>query len=148
VAQFAYLEVRPPGDEHSGARKALILKGATACEPGSQAQVTIDDLTDRGLLLEGALSLSEGEELEVIMPREGTRRVKVAWAGGRFFGCRFVEDVAATPPAPAGMDALPNKGSPEAVSLAAVQLHDLSLAIERISRVLDRAMDQLSKRDR
>jgi hypothetical protein len=149
VPQFGYLETSPASDE--GQRKTLRLTASGTAAADDRTQVVVHDVSETGLLLECWLDLSQGEELDVVLPQLGVRRVTVAWASGRFFGCQFADMVApesASAAAPSGMDELPNKGSPEAVSLASVQLHELSMAIERISRVLDRAMDQLSKRER
>lgn len=151
VAQLAYLECGTAAGEPRGSpRKTLRLStdhsGAT-----DSAQVIVHDISETGLLLETALELGEGEAIDVVLPGLGERRVTVAWSSGRFFGCQLAEydtNAAGSFAERAGMDALPSKGSPEAVSLAAHQLHELSQAIERISCVLDRAMDQLGKRDR
>jgi len=149
VSQLAYFENEQLSDERRGSpRKKLRLNASGAGTPGDQTQVVVHDISETGLLLETSLMLAQGEQLDVIMPDTGARRVTVVWASGHYFGCEFAEPIA---PAGAstvirrGIDGLPKKGSPEAVSLAAFQLHQLSMAIARISSVLDRAIDQLSK---
>jgi hypothetical protein len=151
VAQFAYLESGSALDERrSSPRKKLRLSTKGEIGRGEEAKVIVHDISETGLLLESTVKLEQDEELEIILPKLGAKRLKVVWASGRFFGCQFAEPVpdAVSALAPSGMGAIPKQGSPEAVSLAAVQLHDLSMAIERIGKVLDRAMDQLSKRER
>jgi hypothetical protein len=112
-----------------------------------EAQAVIHEISETGLLLESSLPLAQGERLDVIMPDRGARQVKIVWACGRYFGGEFEGHGTALEVRPVSscMDALPKKGSPEAVALAAFQLHELSMAIERISSVLDRAIYQLSK---
>ena len=152
MSQFAYLE-REDADGEPGnePRKRLRLSPHDMNAPGDQAQLIVHEISDSGLLLESTLPLVEGEQLDVVMPHEGARRVTIVWACGRYFGCRFAGagTASAVKPsaAPAGMDALPKKGSEEAVALAQVQLHELSMAIERITGVIDRAINQLSKRE-
>lgn len=143
MKQLAYLETG-----QTGGRKLLRLSCVTV--PGNGAQVTIRESSETGLLVESSVRLTPGEEIELVLPRAVVRRLTVEWAGERYFGCNFVEPLAVeTAEGPsAGMDALPSKGSPRAVSMAAHQLHELSQAIEKISSVLDRAMDQLSRRER
>jgi hypothetical protein len=152
VPQFGYLVTPPASDEPQRlARKTLRLTATGAAGADDRTHVVVHDVSETGLLLESPFELAQGEELDVILPRLGEKRVTVAWASGRFFGCQFADTAAPESDgvaAPSGMDALPGKGSPEAVSLASVQLHELSMAIERIGRILDRAMDQLSKRER
>lgn len=113
--------------------------------------VIVRDISATGLLIEGALGLSCGEQLDVLLPRQGTRQAIVAWTSGCFFGCQFVEPVGAEDAEaalPKTVAALPKKGSKEALSLAAFQLRELSLAVDRIGWVLDRAIFQLSRRNR
>jgi hypothetical protein len=146
VSVLAYLDER-----RGSSRKSLRLTASAPGASGDLTQVVVHEISETGLLLEGTLTLTQGEELEVVLPRQGARRVNVAWFSGRFFGCQFAEPL--PPPGSgaaiaSGTDALPKKGSQEAVSLAAVQLRQLSMAIERISRVLDRAIEQLSERNR
>ena len=152
MAQLAYLHIEAfPGERRGSPRKRIRLETSGRSPDRDRTQVIVHDVSNTGLLLESSAELSRGEELDVILPLVGTRRVTVAWASGRFFGCEFADDIPAGPEAAAGaprLNALPDRGSPEAVSLAAVQLHELSMAIERISKVLDRAMNQLSRRDR
>lgn len=151
MAQFAYFEADRAADEHwSSPRKILRLSESSTGASVGQTQTIVHDISETGLLLESDLKLEEGEELDVVQARAAARRVTVAWSSGRFFGCRFAEQLPVEEPAltkPSRMEAIPKKGSPEAVTLAAVQLHELSMAIEKISKVLDRAMDQLSKRE-
>ncbi len=149
VPQFAYLESEQDERRNSPRKKLrLNTSGATASD---QAQVVVHDISETGLLLESPLKLARGEELDVLLPDLGTRPVTVAWASGQFFGCEFVEVVpadAADEGTGRGLDARPEKGSPEAIARASYQLEELSQAIARMSSVLDRAIHQLSKRER
>ena len=152
VSQFAYLEGQHILEEPtSSPRKTLRLDTDPGSPSPDEIRVIVHDVSATGLLVEGALELSTGEQLDVLLPGQGTRQATVAWASGRFFGCQFVEPI---PPggtkgaSSRNVAALPKKGSPEAVSLAAYQLRELSLAIDRIGWVLDQAIFQLSKRNR
>lgn len=150
VAQFAYLESQHNLHERrSSSRKKLRLGTTAATASAHETKVIVRDVSATGLLIEGALELSRGEQLDVLLPNRGSRRAIVAWTSGCFFGCQFVEPVGADGAKGAkNVAALPKKGSPEALSLAAFQLRELSLAIDRIGWVLDRAIFQLSKRNR
>jgi hypothetical protein len=150
VSQFAFLESEAHHGEHSDRpRKRLRLSAHDLGLPGDQAELFVHEMSDTGLLLECSLPLEDGEQLDLITPDKGTRQITIVWSCGRYFACNFAELETASRAATAkGMDALPEKGSPEAVSLAQCQLHELSMAIERITGVVDRAINQLSKRER
>lgn len=152
VPQFAYLESQHiPSERRSSSRKTLRLGTGAATASADETRVIVRDISATGLLIEGALGLSCGEQLEVVLPSQGRRQAMVAWASGCFFGCQFVDPIGAEGARAAlstNVAALPKKGSPEALSLAAFQLRELSLAIDRIGWVLDRAIFQLSKRNR
>jgi PilZ domain-containing protein len=152
VSQFAYLESQQIVDERrSSPRKKLRFGARAASASGNATEVIVHDISATGLLIEGALGLSRGEQFDVFLPRQQMIRATVVWASGRFFGCQFVDPIPAQGAKAArskNVGALPKRGSPEALSLAASQLRELSLAIDRIGWVLDRAIFQLSKRDR
>ena len=73
----------------------------------------------------------------------------VAWSSGRYFGCKFSAPIAtaavsaALLRSPAPGDA---KASTETVEKALIELESLSFAIKRITRVVDKAIDQLTKK--
>lgn len=152
VSRFGYVESDGIGGEaRSRERKTLRLSAPNVSAAGDQPQLVVHELSDTGLLLESSLPLETGEQLDLITADQETKQVRIVWACGHYFGCEFEAAGAAAEvrsARPKGMDELPKKGSPEAVTLAQHQLHELSMAIERITSVVDRAINQLGKRER
>jgi hypothetical protein len=151
VPQVAYLQAEPMLDERrSSRRKRLWLSASAQTSSGERTKVVVHDISATGLLLESSVALPLGEELSVATPDQEIGRATVVWSSGRFFGCRFSEPIPTVKvsASKSALDALPKKGSPEAVALAAVQLRELSMAIDRISRVVERAFDGFSRRER
>ena len=148
MPQLAYLESAALDGPQIPSRRKLKLSSSKIAS-AEQAQVVIHDISETGLLLECSLEITAGEQIEVMMPQLGARCLFVAWTSGRYLGCEFIDSSGpagkSIPRAP-DIRALPKRASPEAVSLAAFQLQELSMAVERISKVLERAIDQLSKR--
>ena len=152
VPQFAYLESQHFLEVRTGlARKTLRLRSSDATASPDETRLIVHDFSATGLLVEGALALSRGEEFDLLLPGQGTRLATVVWISGSFFGCQFAEPIGperAKAALPKKIARLPKKDSPEAISLAAFQLHELSLAVDRIGWVLERVIFQLSKRNR
>ena len=79
----------------------------------------------------------------------GTAQAQVAWSSGRFFGCKFSDPIS-TAAVSAAMLRSPGPDQPqqnrETVEKALIELESLSFAIKRITRVVDKAIDQLTKK--
>jgi transcriptional regulator with XRE-family HTH domain len=72
--------------ETSGAR-------AGAEEAGSEANVTIHNISAAGLLIETALALAEGERLTLDLPEAGAVVAEVVWRSEQLYGCAFEQAI-------------------------------------------------------
>jgi hypothetical protein len=150
VSMRAQIDVGPEaGERRSSSRRKLKLEVEGASASASQTQVVIHDLSEDGLLVESPVSLEQGEAIDVVLPEAGTAQAQVAWSSGRFFGCKFSNPIstaavsAALLQSPAPDQPQPNT---ENVEKALIELEALSFAIKRITRVVDKAIDQLTKK--
>lgn len=150
VSMRAQLDVGPEaGERRSTSRRKLRLEAEGTSASALQTQVVIHDLSEDGLLVESPIPLEQGEAIEVVIPEAGTVQANVAWISGRFFGCRFSNPISTAAVSAAllrspGPDQLqPNM---ETVEKALIELESLSFAIKRITRVVDNAIDQLTKK--
>jgi len=146
----AQLEIDPEaGERRSTIRRKLRLEAEGASAASAQTSVVIHDLSEDGLLVESPVSLEQGETVEVVLPEAGIAQATVAWSSGHFFGCKF-----STPISTAAVSAAllrspasgQEQGNAEVVQKALVELESLSFAIKRITRVVDKAIDQLTKK--
>ena len=150
VSLRAKLDVGPEaGERRSSSRRKLRLDAEGASASALQTQVIIHDLSEDGLLVESPIGLEQGETIEVVIPEAGTAQAKVAWSSGRFFGCRFSNPISTAAVSAAllrspGPDQTPP--NMETVEKALIELESLSFAIKRITRVVDKAIDQLTKK--
>ena len=150
VSLRAQLDVGPEaGERRSTSRRKLRLEAEGASASALQTQVIIHDLSEDGLLVESPIALDQGETIEVAIPEAGTAQAKVAWSSGRFFGCRFSNPISTAAVSAAllrspGPDQIPP--NMETVEKALIELESLSFAIKRITRVVDKAIDQLTKK--
>jgi hypothetical protein len=150
VSLRAKLDVAPEaGERRSSSRRKLRLEAEGASASALQTQVIIHDLSEDGLLVESPIALEQGETIEVVIPEAGTAQAKVAWSSGRFFGCRFSNPISSAAVSAAllrspGPDQIPP--NMETVERALIELESLSFAIKRITRVVDKAIDQLTKK--
>ena len=150
VSLRAQLDVGPEaGERRSSSRRKLRLDAEGASASALQTQVIIHDLSEDGLLVESPIGLEQGETIEVVIPEAGTAQAKVAWSSGRFFGCRFSNPISTAAVSAAllrspGPDQIPP--NMETVEKALIELESLSFAIKRITRVVDKAIDQLTKK--
>ena len=144
----AQLEIEPTaGERRSTPRRKLRLEAAGASASSAQTQVVIHDLSEEGLLVESPVPLADGELLEVVIPEAGTAQAEVTWNSGRFFGCKFKQPIstaavsAALLRSPAPTQSRPNT---EVVQRALIELEALSFSIKQITRIVDKAIDQLT----
>ena len=150
VSLRAQLDVGPEaGERRSSSRRKLRLDAEGASASALQTQVIIHDLSEDGLLVESPIGLEQGETIEVVIPEAGTAQAKVAWSSGRFFGCRFSNPISTAAVSAAllrspGPDQIPP--NMETVEKALIELESLAFAIKRITRVVDKAIDQLTKK--
>lgn len=146
----AQLDVEPrQGERRTKQRRRLRLE-AEGSASTAETKVTVHDLSEDGLLVESPIPLSQGEILEVDIPGAGIVQAEVAWSsGGRFFGCRFKEPIS-TGAVSAALLNSPSQRLPlasfETVEKARIELEALSFAIKRMTRVVDKAIDQLTKK--
>ncbi|GAA4771374.1 helix-turn-helix domain-containing protein [Novosphingobium ginsenosidimutans] len=56
---------------------------------GSQANVTVHNISESGLLMETAQPLAVGEWFNLTLPEAGTVEAEVIWVSGQLHGCRF-----------------------------------------------------------
>ena len=146
----AQLEVEPrQGERRTKQRRRLRLE-AEGSASTAESKVIVHDLSEDGLLVESPIPLSQGEILEVDIPGAGIVQAEVAWtSSGRFFGCRFKEPIS-TGSVSAALLRSPSQrltsASFETVEKARIELEALSFAIKRMTRVVDKAIDQLTKK--
>lgn len=147
----AQLDVEPQeGERRTSQRRRLRVEAEGTTASATETKVTIHDLSEEGLLVESPVPLAQGEVLEVDIPGAGIVHAEVTWSNtGRFFGCRFREPISTgsvsaallrSPAEPA------RSASFETVEKARVELEALSFAIKRMTRVVDKAIDQLTKK--
>ena len=129
--------------------KASVAGGGRQALPAAETQVVIHDLSEDGLLVESPIPLATGDVLDVVIPEAGNVQAEVAWTSGRFFGCRFREQIstaavsAALLRSPASGKA---KANAEVVEKALIELEALSFAIKRVTKAVDQAIDRLNKK--
>ena len=146
----AQLDVEPrQGERRTKQRRRLRLE-AEGSASTAETKVTVHDLSEDGLLVESPIPLSQGEILEVDIPGAGIVQAEVAWSSSRrFFGCRFKEPIS-TGAVSAALLSSPSQRLPlasfETVEKARIELEALSFAIKRMTRVVDKAIDQLTKK--
>lgn len=109
-AALKTLEVQ--GEERTAHRHSLSLS-ASASGSGQVTQVRIHNLSMTGLLLESALDLTLGDEIEVELPEARGRRACVVWHSDGFYGCEFEELLSDAALAAARLRSMPLPPVPE-----------------------------------
>ena len=115
---------------------------------GQSTRIVIHDISETGLLIEWGLQLAPGGPIEVELPEQGSTRAVIVWTSGLFAGCRFdvpIETAVVDATMRRSERTVERQFDPETISEIASQLDDLSMAVNRITEVLDRAITQLSK---
>jgi hypothetical protein len=146
----AQLDVEPEEGERRTSQRRRLRVEAEGVSSTAGTKVTVHDLSEDGLLVESPIPLSQGEILEVDIPGVGNIQAEVAWSSsGRFFGCRFKERIS-TGSVSAALLLSPaqwlTSASSDTVEKARIELEALSFAIKRMTRVVDKAIDQLTKK--
>ena len=80
------------GDDRTAVRRTVRL-GVSASYLGDVAMALILNLSERGLLIETLVELSEDEDLQIEFPDAAVFRARVVWTAGLLAGCEFVEPV-------------------------------------------------------
>jgi len=104
-------------------RRGLMLHtsgSGPAGEPGTEANVTVHNISETGMLLETDLSLAQGETLSLELPLAGVVEAEVVWASGRLFGCAFAASLSAADLAAAQLKAETALSKPEVKREAAL----------------------------
>ena len=70
-------------------RRALRLETSGTLPSGSEANVTVHNISAAGLLIETELALGVGEVLAVDLPQVGPVGAEIVWQSEQLFGCAF-----------------------------------------------------------
>lgn len=70
-------------------RRRLFLETRGLLPSGEDAQVSIHNFSETGVLLETEVDLEIGETLEIALPQAGAVQAKVIWSSGHLYGCGF-----------------------------------------------------------
>ena len=97
-------------DQRRSDRRVLRLEARVAGDAGDGG-ILVRNLSRTGMLVEGAVGVSVGSELQVELPGGTSHRAEVVWTDDALFGCRFATGLTqaqlsaallrAAPPAPA-----------------------------------------------
>lgn len=88
----AHLEPGRGSGEHRLDRRMKLRLVTSGRRPSSHAiDVTIQDLSTGGLLIQSVDDLAIGEQIDVHLPKAGIHLAEVVWSSGTFFGCRFLK---------------------------------------------------------
>ena len=98
-------------DKRSAARKTLRLTVSHRRAGRQAGMVLVHDLSAEGLLIESTTAFAVGETLAVDLPRSGMHEAAVVWSSRNFYGCRFVEPLAAGAMSAALLKAFPEGGT-------------------------------------
>jgi len=126
MALAAQLTEADPGDARSAVRRTLRLHTPAHSSRGAAAAL-IHDLSERGLKIEVAARLVVDEIIGVELPEAGLVEARIAWVGGGFAGCRFVQTVprsavsAALLRSPAAPLGVPAREQPELPMIGVVE---------------------------
>lgn len=83
---IAYIETRPGGAGKPGETR-LRFPGVPA--KGSETEISVHNISEWALVLEGDVLLALGDPVEVKLPQSGAARAHVAWTSGRLAGLDF-----------------------------------------------------------
>ena len=149
----AHFEDNPAGASRPrAARRRLLLEAEGETAAGQRAQVTIHNVSATGLLIETAVSLTEGVRIDIVLPEAGPTSASVVWVSGAFHGCRFATvlkpavlsalQLRAEAPAP-GPAPAPQPTPPAPPPLA--QLETLPIRIARLRKEQGLTLDSLAE---
>lgn len=127
MALKAHLASPQPADNHTliegrrQSRRALRLETSGSLPGGSEANVTIHNISAVGLLLETQSPLNVGETLSVDLPNVGPVGAEIVWESGQLFGCAFQQALGEASLAAAQLRGAPAIDSSFAVSAKAIE---------------------------
>ena len=141
MPMLAHFEERTGEDRRRSGRRALKLGVGNGA-----VQVTIQDLSLTGALLETSMSMLVGADFELELPHAGNVEAVVVWNSGEFYGCQFTQPIS-----PAALSAALLQGEPRDPSTASggldpiEELKLLNDEMERLSLQMEGALKRLSK---
>jgi hypothetical protein len=91
--QVQFASIESSDDERGHPRRKLFLETQATSPRAEVSSAVIRNLSEKGLLIETAAHLSDGDVIEVDLPRAGPREAIVVWSGERLFGCKFAENL-------------------------------------------------------
>ena len=148
MSLLAYLDNAVPAERRGSPRKRVRFAAGGELASGARTLVTVHDLSRTGLLLEADVSLEPGERIDVELPGPCTARAIAVWTSGRFTGCQFDVPIPETSLEAAVVQEKTVQPAPdrEKMSQVAAQVNELSMAVLRLTRILDRVLDQMGSR--
>ena len=93
--QVQLASIESSKDKRGRSRRKLFLETEAATPSADATSAVIRNLSDRGLLMETAADLSDGDVIEVNLPRAGAKSAMVIWSSERLYGCEFTESLTA-----------------------------------------------------
>lgn len=93
--------------QRTGERRALRLETSGMLAGGLEANVTIHNISETGLLLETGLELTGGEPLSIDLPEAGVVEAVIVWRSEQLYGCAFAAPLGAAALAAAQLQGLP-----------------------------------------
>ena len=142
MPMLAHFEERSGDERRRSARRTLKLGIG-----GGTGQVTIQDLSLTGALLETSMSLLVGADLELELPHAGKVEAIVVWNSGEYYGCQFTQPIS---PAALSASLLQSAPGPLEISEAGgldpiAELRHLNDEMERLSYKMESALKRLAK---
>jgi transcriptional regulator with XRE-family HTH domain len=119
MAIKAHLDQPQTGDgQRRAPRRTLRLQTSGILPDGSEANVTVHNISAAGLLIETDVALTNGERLTIELPQAGAVEAKVVWRSERLHGCAFKVPLGPGALAAAQLQGLPVGDAPPAAPLA------------------------------
>lgn len=146
LAQFE--EVGAERERRNSNRRSLRLTIAASLPESQDSAVEIHDLSETGILLETAASLSPGQVFQILLPLAGAVDSIVMWNSGRFYGCQFHQPVPRAAVSAALLQSAPNGAAAERRSSGPdllSQLRDINAQVDEVGHKLDRAVEESTK---
>ena len=142
MPMLAHFEERTGEDRRRAGRRALKL-GVGA----GTIQVSIQDLSLTGALLETSMHMLVGADFELELPHAGSVEVVVVWNSGEFYGCQFTQPISSAALSAALLQGEPdNAEGRETDSIDPIdELRQLNDEMERLSLQMESALKRLTK---
>lgn len=88
IAAHFKTETNDPGAERAH-RRTLLLEALGATADGDSTSVTVQNISQTGLLLHSEAELAVGDTIELDLPEAGVVEARVVWTSGPLAGCQF-----------------------------------------------------------